>query len=188
MARAASQDPLDKFRFKVTIEGFTRLGFTSVEAPSVQLSTTEYYEGGSHLYPKQVMDKATYKPIALQRGVANNIDFFNWITQIFDILLPNGSNATNALNPPSPVIDYRKQIVIEHLDRVGRTIKQYNLYNCLPVEFTPASDFSADSDDGFSIEKLVLKYESFEVITPASEGSSATNVKDVTKRLIRNTF
>ena len=188
MARAASKDPLDKFRFKVTIEGFTRLGFTSVEAPSVQMSTTEYYQGGSHLFPNQIMDKATYKPITLMRGVSSNSDFFNWIIDVFDILLPNGSNATNTLNAPNPVLDYRRQVTIEHLDRVGRTIRQYNLFNCLPVEFTPASDFSADADDTFSIEKLVLKYESFEVITPSSQGSSAANVKDVTKRLIRNSF
>jgi phage tail-like protein len=188
MARAASIDKLDKFRFKVTIPGFTKMGFTSVESPSVQIGTTEYHEGGAHLYPRQIVDKAQYKPITLQRGVCNNIDFFNWIVDIFDIQLPNGANATNAANAPNPVLDYRREIIIEHLDRVGRTIKQYNLFNCIPVEFVPASDFAADGDDGFSIEKLVLKYESFEVITPQTKGSSATNVKDVAKRLIRNSF
>ena len=58
---------------------------------------------------------------------------------------------------------YRRTVKIQHMNSQGVAICTYILYGAFPVEYTPASDFDASSDDMMSIESLVLAYESFEV-------------------------
>jgi hypothetical protein len=48
MARPSTKDPLDKFRWSVEIDGFTRLGFASCETPSVSFNINKYPEGGKY--------------------------------------------------------------------------------------------------------------------------------------------
>lgn len=205
MARPSSKDPLDKFRWEIRIEGteaggnagvdcLSRAGFVSVEVPSITYSTKEYAEGGRHLNPRIIVDGASLKPITLTRGVTKNKDFTDWAKLPMFILYGDskvtevGSFATYTSSPgeraPEPA-DYRRTVIINHLDRTGKVVKSYRLYNCIPVEFQPASDFSADADDGLSMEKLVLRYESFEVIS-SDTTDSAFNLTETTKRLFRN--
>jgi phage tail-like protein len=196
MARPSSKDPLDKFRWSVEIDGFDRLGFASCETPSVALNINKYAEGGNHLFPKNIVDSVEYRPVTLQRGVTSDLNFDKWITDYFDFIrgktqkvnVPSLAGGFNTEDPnlvevvPSP--EYRKTVIIKHLDRAGRAVKVYTLYNAFPIEYKPASDFSADTDDTLSMEKLVLTYESFTVesITP---DTNPLNPSDVFKRLIR---
>jgi phage tail-like protein len=186
MARPSSKDPLDKFRWSVSIDGFTRLGFTSVEAPSMTVSSKSYPEGGAHLFPKKIIDTVSYAPITLQRGVTGDSSFIEWARSIFNpIAGVVGSDGTTIDQNGIP--EYRRDVQISHLDRAGRPVVTYILHNAYPTEYKPASDFSADADDTFSIEKLVLEYESFEV-SIASQKNNPFSVKDISKRLIRNLF
>jgi phage tail-like protein len=190
MARPSRKDPLDKYRWTVQISGFERLGFTAVEVPAVTFSTTEYHEGGAHLFPRQIIDKASYKPVTLLRGVSSGsgaTDFTNWAQQVLALLNPEISTTDPNNSRTNQLFDYRRDVVINHLNRAGNIVRTYTLYNAIPVEFQPASDFSADADDTFSIEKLVLKYESFDVTT-SDDKRTATDIKDITKKLIRNAF
>lgn len=194
MARASSKDPLDKFRWAVTIDGFTRLGFSSCETPSLQVNTQSYAEGGNHLWPKKIVDSVEYKPVALQRGVTSDFNFHEWVIQFMELYkgqrdssYKTGSSGNSGQNyPPS---DYRKTVRIDHLDRAGRIVKTYILHNAFPIEYKPASDFSADGDDLLSMERLVLTYESFEVQgNPNSTDTNPVDVRDLTKRLINKLF
>lgn len=194
MARPSTNDVLDKFRFSVQIEGFTRAGFTQVEAPAVSLSTLEYHEGGNHLNPRQILDKASFRPITLQRGVTDNADFLLWLTDVYNRISGGGNSTTQGVNPNDNVNNrwsattaFGRDVTISHLDRGGRVIKTYTLFSAFPVEFQPASDFAADGDDSFSIEKLVLKYEGLAVNINTNNGLlSSLDVTDITKRLTRN--
>lgn len=193
MARPSSKDPLDKFRWAVSVEGFNRLGFSSCETPSMTINTQSYPEGGSHLWPKKIIDSVELKPVTLMRGVTSDFNFHEWAIQFMELYrgrLDQGNKAPVALlqtqQPPST---YRKTIQIDHLDRAGRIVKSYILYNAFPIEYKPASDFSSDADDTLSMEKLVLAYESFEVkINPNNLDTNPFSIKDVTKRLIRRAF
>lgn len=194
MARPASRDPLDKFRWAVTIDGFNRLGFTSCETPSYAINTQKYAEGGAHLFPKQIVDSIEYRPVTLQRGVTSDFDFHKWAIQTFELQTnitdkdykrdPSVSNG-----PQLPPLGYRRTVIIDHLDRAGRVVKRYILYNCFPVEYKPASDFASDGDDLISMEKLVLAYESFEVTTPdANKSTNPLDPRDLIKRIISRAF
>lgn len=180
MARSSAKDPLDKFRFALTIDGFTRMGFASCETPSMSVNTQKYSEGGAHLWPKNIVDSVEYKPIALQRGVTSDFNFHQWAIQFMELVKGKRDNG-NSSRPG----EYRKTIIIDHMDRAGRIVKRYALYNAFPIEYKPASDFSADGDDLLSMERLVLAYESFEVLpNPNSKSDNPVDARDLLKRLI----
>lgn len=189
MARPSTKDPLDKFRWSVEIEGFNRLGFSSCETPSLSINTQSYPEGGNHLFPKKIVDSFEYRPVTLQRGVTSDLNFHIWIKSYFEFIrgfkVPRttSTNAVDFFNDQNPS-EYRRTIIIKHLDRAGRVVKTYTLYNAFPIEYKPASDFSADSDDTLSMEKLVLAYESFDVVSNTVD-TNPLDPSDILKRLIR---
>lgn len=207
MARPSSKDPLDKFRWAVEIEGFTRLGFASCDVPSFQIQTKSYPEGGQHLAPLQIVDSISYKPVTLVRGVTADTSFDGWAKQFIELVngktevLQTGSSAFTPRQVLIPEfgglsqsqvtddfsdfpIEYRRTVVINHQNRTGDIVKIYTLYNAFPIEYEAASTFSADADDVLSMEKLVLAYESFDVIS-ISKDSNPTDIRDIAKRLIK---
>lgn len=194
MARSSSKDPLDKFRWAITIDGFTRMGFSSCETPSLSVNAQSYPEGGSHLWPRRIVDSVEYKPVALQRGVTSDFNFHQWAIQFMELY--KGQRDTSYKNggapqtgPQYPPGDYRKTVRIDHMDRAGRIVKTYVLYNAFPIEYKPASDFSADGDDLLSMERLVLAYESFEVQgNPNSTDTNPVDARDLIKRLTNRLF
>ena len=176
MARSALQDPLDKFRWKVSIDGFTRLGFTSSSTPSTTIQDRKYSEGGAHLNPKSIVDSVSYNPVTLSRGVTNDTSFNKWANGLFDLVQNNA--ATSSSNPIGNLVtpgadpvasndsypfQYRRNVRLEHVNRVGQTEVVYTLYNAYPIEYKPASDFNSEDDDSLSIETIVLAYEGFDV-------------------------
>ena len=193
MARPSTKDPLDKFRWMVEIEGFSRSGFTACETPSVSINTQKYAEGGSHLFPKQIVDSVEYKPVTLQRGVTSDMNFHKWAKSYFEFIAGKRdvyvSQLPGTVNPEPVAIngvptEYRRDVIISHLDRQNRIVKQYILYNAFPIEYKPASDFASDGDDALSMERLVLAYESFEVVV-ITQDNNPLDPTDILKRLTR---
>jgi len=176
MARPSSKDPLDKFRWSISVDGFTRLGFASCDVPGYSLQTKPYPEGGQHLFPKQIVDTITFKPVTLTRGVTADLSFHNWATQA----LIAGRGVTSDGKSP---LEYRRTVVIKHLNRRGDVVKAYTLNNAIPIEYEVASSFASDADDVLSMEKLVLSYESF-TVESAEKDSNPLNPRDVIKRFI----
>ena len=189
MARSSNKDPLSKFRWAVTIYDSSgnstsnRAGFSSCETPSLSINTKSYAEGGNHLWPKKIIDSIEYKPIVLQRGVTSNSDFDLWAKQAFELFQNRNYKDQNT------TAGYRRTVILDHLDRAGRIVKSYKLYNCFPIEYKPASDFAADGDDLMSMERLVLAYESFEVQgNPNSTDTNPVDPRDFIKRLTNRLF
>lgn len=181
MARPSTKDPLDKFRWAVEIDGFTRLGFASCETPSHSINTQSYPEGGAHLFPKKIVDSVEYRPVTLQRGVTSDLNFHKWAKAYFEFIQ---GFSTGINGQKRDVTEYRRNVIIKHLDRAGRAVKTYTLYNAFPIEYKPASDFSADSDDVLSMERLVLAYESFTVESNTPD-TNPLDPTDILKRMIR---
>lgn len=178
MARPSSKDPLDRFRWSLTVDdgSFTRLGFASCDTPSYTIQTKSYPEGGQHLFPKQIVDSISFKPITLTRGVSPSLDFHEWAIQA--IQLAQGLS----FDKKGP-ISYRKTLILKHMNRRGEVVKVYTLINAFPIEYEVASSFSSDGDDTLSMEKLTLAYESFTVDSKERD-SNPLNPRDAIKRLI----
>lgn len=183
MARPASKDPLNKFLWALSFDdgSFTRMGFASCDVPGYSIQTKAYAEGGQHLFPKQIVESITFKPVTLTRGVTADMSFHNWAIQ--SLQLARGLSSAGSSEGP---INYRKNITIKHLNRRGEVVKAYTLINAFPIEYEPASSFSSDADDMLSMEKLVLTYESFTVESKERD-SNPLNPRDVIKRFINRT-
>jgi len=95
--------------------------------------------------------------------------------------------ATNITTGEKIPLEYRRDVVINHLNRKGEVVKQYILYKAFPISFTPASDFASDSDDILSMESITLAYESFQVIAKTND-SNPFDIRDIAKRGIRRLF
>jgi len=177
MARSNNADPLDRFRWKVYIVApagtqFSRAGFTTCSSPGITIDYNAYPEGGSHMVPRLIHNGATFKPITLTRGVISQKgvdDFSKWMEDVFKALNPEPGSA--------PVKNYRRDIVIEHLDRDGDVVKRYTMRNCVPTAYEPASDFSSMDETALSIETLSFSYEGFEEHTEGDLTSVLDNLR-----------
>jgi len=197
MARSGVVDPLDKFRWLVDVPGFSKVGFMQCGVPRYTIATREYAEGGAHLNPKLITDKVSYVPITLTRGVTNDTSFAKWASAGWDLVQNNsalkssdttfsllqGAIATFKDNGAKLIpsesaypFNYRKKVKLEHVNRAGQTEVIYILHNAYPISYQPASDFDALSDDGLSVETLVLGYEGFEVKYTGVAGTLANIV------------
>lgn len=187
MARSGLRDPLDKFRWNVKIEGFTKLGFSSCSSPGHKLSTNKYPEGGSHLNPRIIVDGNEFKPVTMTVGVTTDTSFGKWATGPFDLVQNNAalnqsSTAFFGLIPipigvqqlglgaPALVksasdypFNYRRNVVIEHINRLGVVEVTYTLYQAFVTDYEPASDFNAEDDDKVSITSITLGYEGYDI-------------------------
>lgn len=192
MARSGASDPFDRYRWTVSIEGFTRAGFASCSTPEYSVGVKKYAEGGAHLTPRKIVDSVEYKPVILARGVTNDTSFNRWATGMFDLISNNKTVspdpltllavADNFANPvPSYGSDkypftYRRDVKIEHVDRAGNVQVIYYLYNAFPSGYKPASDFDAKADGEVSLETLTLEYEGFEIKYPGIIGAAASAI------------
>lgn len=161
MARTASTDVLDTFRFQIEVDGFVRAGFTECTSPSIDIKTREYVEAGRHMNPLKITQSASFTDITLSRGSATDPDFLSWITAVFQL---NNTGTTPIINAK-----VRRTVKIFQYKRTGQLAKSFVLYNCIPTSFKSSSDFNA-LNDAISMESLKLAYEGFQII--AADGTT----------------
>ena len=128
-ARTASLDPLQKYRFRLTVPGLpSEIGFQKISGLSHEIGVAEYAEGG-YEYTHKLPGKPKVGEISLADLIKDTLT-----------------------NP-----DFRQTIVIEHLDRFGDVAKTYKLAEAW-VSKWEGSDLDATSDD-VAIEKLTIQFE-----------------------------
>lgn len=170
MARTSSKDPLDKFRFKVTIlsaaTGVTGVsGFATVQLPKRTTSKISYREGIDQDIQFNSAGISTMEDIVLTKGITTGSSFFyDWVKTVHKA---TAGNPNTAYEPADATLDrnsYRCDLQIEMLNRQGVAQKTWKVYNAFPVQFTPGSDLDASADDSKSIASLTLAYDDFEEV------------------------
>ena len=183
MARAADNDPLEKFRFQVALtlpDSLTQLraGFHDVQMPKRSTSKIMYREGD---HPDISMISAglnSMEDIVMSRGLlakervtgadssTSGDDFYRWMSKVHNPTA--GVNVLGVATPnpvgPSGKNDYRATISISMLNREGQVARKWELYNCIPVNFVPGSDLNASEDGEKSIQSLTIAYEDFKEV------------------------
>ena len=141
MARTASADPLQKFKFRLTIPGFpSGLGFNKVSGLTHEVEVAEYDEG-MYDFTHKLPGKEKVSEVTCERGVFAD----NSLHDLFYQTLTNPS--------------FRNVIMIEHLDRFGNAVRTYRLAEAW-VSKWEGSDYDSTSSDA-SIEKLTIQFEHF---------------------------
>ena len=139
MARTTSLDPLQKFKFRLTIPGLpSGIGFQKVSGLSEELGVTEYDEAG-YSHTRKLPGRSKVSEVTCERG--------EYADNAFHKLLKK-----TLTNP-----NMRTTIVIQRLDRYGAVKRTYKLAEAWASKWE-GSDFDATSDD-VAIETLTLQFE-----------------------------
>ena len=140
-ARTTSSDPLQKFKFRLTIPGLpSGIGFQKVSGLSQEVGVTEYDEGG-YDYTHKLPGRPKVGEVTAERG--------SYADKSFQELLQK------TLTDKS----MRNTIILEQLDRYGSAVRTYKLAEAW-VSKWEGSDFDASSDD-VAIEKITIQFEYF---------------------------
>jgi phage tail-like protein len=140
-ARTITNDPLQKFMFRVTVPGLpSGIGFQKVGGLTREVGVTEYLEG-LYTYTHKLPGREKVSEVTLERGSYADKDFENLYKKVLT-------------NP-----DIRNTLIIEILDRFGNTKRTYKLAEAW-VSKWEGSDLDASSDD-VAIEKLTVQFEYF---------------------------
>lgn len=201
MARTTARDPIEKFRFTVTVlnisvspgsliqqftaSAFLRSGFTSCKLPTKSTNELNYRESGD---PEQVRKQpglTKYSDFTLSRGSTENQDFFRWSTLIkgdseFRAVMSEvaGQLSVNTQKAPtSNALDYRKDIIINSLDRAGNIRKSWHLFNCWVKDFNPG-ELDAQREEQL-IESIVICCENFAEVSADQAEQNRINLAEL---------
>ena len=140
-ARTTSVDPLQKFKFRLTVPGLpSGIGFQKVSGLTHEVGVTEYDEGGFD-YTHKLPGRQKVGEVTAERGSYADNSFQNLLKQ--------------TLTNPS----MRNTVIFEQLNRYGEAVRTYKLAEAW-VSKWEGSDADASSDD-VAIEKLTIQFEYF---------------------------
>ena len=143
-ARTASLDPLQKYRFRLTIPGIpAEVGFQKVSGLNLEIGVAEYAEGG-YDYTHKLPGKPKVGEVTLEQGSFASDTNISSMQLVKDVLT----------NP-----DFRSTVIIEHLDRFGNTGRVFKLAEAWASKWE-GSDLDATSDDA-AIDTLTIQFEKF---------------------------
>lgn len=176
MARVATNDPMEKFRFLVDFSlpdssAPVRLGFHDVQMPKRTTNKIMYREGGDPDISGVSAGLNTMEDIVLNRGLiagdgAQANDFLKWAKTVHPSTpgITTHNSATTALHGSN---SYRSEVTIKMLDREGKVSRAWKIHQAFPVSFIPGSDLNAAEDGEKSLESLTLTYEDFQELAVA---------------------
>ena len=174
MARSASVDVVEKFRFKLEFsaidgQGLSRAGFTTCSLPSESNSEITYREGNYRDSHEKSPGLTTYSDISLSRGVTQDQDLYQWaelIKKHSSTVRPSGDGGFTA-GDERPEDDaknnFRREVTITLLDREGKGVKQWIVYNAHLSEFNPGDGLDANAEEKL-INSITLRHEGFQEI------------------------
>lgn len=185
MARSAANDPLEKFRFQVDFTipnsagtgagtAMTRTGFHDCQMPKRTTNKIAYREGQHPDINTQSAGLTAFEDVAMSRGViagdsAAANDLYNWMSRVHK---PTASDrAPGSAQESDGALGYRAEVVIKMLDRTGKCVRAWTLYQAWPTAFNPGSDLNAGEDGEKSLEGLTLGYEDFQEMSVDATGA-----------------
>lgn len=138
-ARTASEDPLQNFKFRVTVPGLpTNLGFKTCKGLDFETEVVEYDEG-SWAYTHKLPGRGKVGEVTLERGCYEDTTFKDLVISV--------------LTSKS----FRGTVIVEHINRFGEVGRTFKLAEAWVSKWTN-SDLDASSSD-VSIESLTIQFE-----------------------------
>lgn len=208
MARSASSDPLEKFRFRISVisvspnltgvvetlgalsgQGtvlknfavLSRMGFSECDLPRSTISEIPYRENIDGYRFTKTPGLVRYDPVILKRGVTKSRDLYDWLRLVNDelALLATANELTGGTKKgPKQSENFRKDVVIEVLDREGNPIKGWYLFNAWPTTYKPGDSLNAQAEEKL-VEELGLTYEVFLELEGGIKGFGKEILKNV---------
>ncbi len=154
---AAALDPYKNYRFRLRWGDKYVAGVTRVSALRRSTEVVRHSEGGQSGASRKSPGKTEYDAITLERGISCDRDFEEW---------------ANAVARPTPgdATDFRRDLVIELFDELGRLALRYKLFRCWVSEYQALPDLDA-SGSAVAIEQIKIENEGWvreDIGTPAA--------------------
>ncbi len=138
MARTVKDDPLMKFKYRVSIPSLNaQMGFNKVSGMKFSTEVTDYDEGGFD-HTHKLPGKSKVENVTFERGMTNS-EVYNLCKKV--------------LTDPN----IRNSITIEVMDRYGNAVVTRYLHEAWACEWE-GPDLDASSND-VAIEKITFAYE-----------------------------
>lgn len=181
MARSSATEPLEKFRFKVTISGDSDgvglagavAGFHDVQLPKRSTNKGTYREGDQNDVNQLFAGLSSMEDVVLSRGLvasdgSSATAMYEWMSAVHE---PSSGNQDRA--GKAALHAYRRDVTVQMLDREGAVAREWKLHQAFPVNFVPGSDLNAGEDGEKSLEQLTLAYEDFQEIKTSDAPTAA---------------
>ncbi len=146
----ASNYPLPAFYFQVRIDGISgALGFQKVSGLEAKTNFISYSHGNTkQSYDYNIAGRTVYTDATLEKGVfSGDTDLFKWWK----------NNLSTAV---------KRNVQIDLLNENGDAEISWKLEDAVPLQMTFA-ELDSQKKGGPAIEKLVVKYNSLEIISPS---------------------
>jgi phage tail-like protein len=137
MGRTITNDPQQRFRFKVEI-GTVEFGCKSVQGLEKELDVTEYREGG-YTTTHKLPGIAKTGTLQIEKGAFANVDMYNMVKDSLESS------------------DFRDTITIIEQNRNGKAIRQWQATEAWASKFT-APEYDAESSE-VATEQIEIQYE-----------------------------
>lgn len=141
-------DPYKNFKFIVEVDGFDVAGFRSVKGLRQSTTDIKYREGGDNSTSRKLIGQTEFDDIVLEKGLTKNAAFYAWATAVFNVA---GDVISEKL--------VKHFITIKVLDKTGKSVKVYQIFNCWPKEYS-VGDLDAMGNDVL-LESIALAHEGF---------------------------
>ena len=141
-----------KFRVDDASNGMTSAAFQTASGLKYNVAKIEYWEGGASAAFKEP-GRVTFDDLVLERGVSFDVDFYNWIKEVVDIVnyAPGGGGELSPL--------FKRNLLVKQLERDNSTVLYYDVREAFPIEWSPG-DFDNTTDE-VSMDMLTLTYHHF---------------------------
>ena len=139
-------------RFYLELDSQIVASFTECSDITVQIQKQTYYEGGVNEQQRIFLEHATFSDVTLKRGVTNNTDFWDWLSQAFQ--------AAGI---------FRNNVNILVFNQSGEIMQSWTLIGAIPVGWK-APALQADGT-AVAIEELTLAFEGLQVGKTAGGGT-----------------
>lgn len=151
-----------KHQFLVYIDSQISAAFQKCSELSMETAKIEYYEGGAQI-PWKVPGRTTMTDITLERGAFSSAKLFDWAKQVTDasvgnIKAPPVYRGVGQM-PAAGGTGYLRQLDIQQLDRAGKIVNRWRVFNAWPTKFV-AGDWDNTADE-VVVESVTLTYDYF---------------------------
>lgn len=156
MPRAAIEDPLKVFRFRIEIDNIQRAGFTDVTGLERETDVVEYREGGFNETPQKSAGLSKFPDLTFKRGQivgsdrGGDDDLVEWVEQVHNVA--SGGNEAQ----------YRRDFDVVQFNALNEEVRRWKVYQAFPRRYKPFSDFNAQSSDN-SYEEIVVAHEGWQL-------------------------
>jgi len=157
----------------------TRAGFSTASLPKATVKVIPYRENIDNQRFIQVPGLVTYTPVTLQRGVTENRNLYDWyrlVNEEMALLAVAGELSRDTQFSPTQEDNFRKDVILEVLDRTGEPVKAWYLFNAWPSVYAPGDSLDASSETKL-VEEITLTYELFLELEGGADGFAKEIIK-----------